>query len=54
VTLIFCPGLRFVIPTAAFDPEGVGTTLTGSLVVTLKVFGVGFGVGFGETFGFAI
>ena len=56
VTFIFWPGLRFVIPTAALDPDGFGSTLTGRLVVTLKLFlaGTGFGVdagfGFGMTF----
>jgi hypothetical protein len=42
------------MPTAAFEPEGVGTTLTGSFVVTLKVFGDALGVGFGDALGVAI
>jgi hypothetical protein len=35
--------LRFETPTFALEPEGFGTTLTGSLVVTLKLFLFGFG-----------
>ncbi len=46
MTLIFCPGLKFSIPTFAFVPEGFGTTLTGFFVVTLKLLLEGFGVGF--------
>ena len=45
-----------MIPTAALDPDGVGTTLTGLLVVTLKLFllGNGFGVVTGFGFGLAL
>ena len=51
VTLIFWPGFRFVIPTPALEPEGVGTTFTGLFVVTLKLFAalVGLELGLGLT-----
>ena len=45
MTLIFCPGFKFSIPTAAFVPEGFGTTFTGSLVVVLNPFFVAPGLG---------
>ena len=42
--------MRFETPTFALEPEGLGTTFTGSLVVTLKsfLFELGFGVTFDE------
>ena len=43
VTLIFCPGLRFFIPNPAPFPDGLGSTFTGSFVVTLKLFLAGNG-----------
>ena len=46
MTLIFCPGLRFLIPTPAELPDGLGATVTGPLVVTLKLFIEGNGDGF--------
>ena len=53
VTLIFCPGFKLVTPTAAFDPDGFGTTFTGSLLVTLNPFfeAVGLGDALLVTFG---
>ena len=58
VTLIFCPGLRFFIPTPAPFPDGLGSTLTGSFVVTLKLFlagrGFAFVVDLGVAFGDAL
>ncbi len=45
MTLIFCPGFKFSIPTAAFVPEGFGTTFTGALVVVLNPFFVAPGLG---------
>jgi hypothetical protein len=44
--------LRFETPTFAFEPEGFGTTFTGSFVVTLNpfLFEVGLGVAFDDDF----
>ena len=54
VTLIFCPGLRFLIPNPAPFPDGLGLTFTGSFVVTLKLFLAGKGFGLGVAFGDAV
>jgi hypothetical protein len=46
VTLIFCPGFKLLIPNPAELPDGLGITLIGSLLVTLKLFAEGNGDGF--------
>jgi hypothetical protein len=44
VTLIFCPGLRLLMPTPAELPDGLGTTFTGALADDLEPVVDGFGV----------
>jgi hypothetical protein len=44
VTLIFCPGLRLLIPIPAELPDGLGTTFTGALADDLEPVVDGFGV----------
>jgi hypothetical protein len=54
VTLIFCPGLRFVIPISADEPDGFGTTLSGAAgFVVGDLEGAGFAFGDFEDAGFA-
>ena len=44
VTLIFCPGLRLLIPIPAELPDGLGTTFNGAFADDLEPLTDGFGV----------
>ena len=55
MTLIFCPGLRLLIPNFADEPDGFGTILIGALLVAFgDALGFGLLVAFTEEVGEAI